>query len=295
MRPKWMLLIAAFTSFVLGLIGPVSPQQQNTWQLTGNEGERYQSYWVPAVFSQWATDLVERAGLQPGDRVLDIACGTGVVTRLAAQRVGRGGMVAGLDLDNDMLAVARALPPVSGPVIDWREGDALSLPFSSNAFQKVLCEQGLQFFPDRAKALREMHRVLASNGRVVISVWRSLSNNPYGAALTKAVGKHLNAEAAQEMSSPFTLGNAEELRLLLVSAGFRQVRIENAEIEMRINPVEEFIPGHLSTFPFFPALAAKIRQDHLLFIAELREMLKPYMRANELRVPWRALVGTGLK
>ncbi|MHC4434985.1 MAG: methyltransferase domain-containing protein, partial [Planctomycetota bacterium] len=107
----------------------VAPRKVDPWQLAGNDAERYQQYLVPAVFKPWADDLVKRAGLKKDDRVLDVACGSGAVTRLASQMLGESGSITGLDLSPEMLDVARALPLPPGPAIDWREGDALSLPF----------------------------------------------------------------------------------------------------------------------------------------------------------------------
>ena len=270
-------------------------QEDDPWQLTGNAADRYQRYLVPAVFAPWAADLLERAGLQPNDRVLDVACGTGVVTRLAAQRVGEGGTVAGLDFSVDMLAVARALPPAPGPVIDWREGNAMSLPFSSQAFHIVLCQQGLQFFSDGAKALREMHRVLVPDGRVAVSIWHGLSKNPYTAVLFNAIARHLSAGLAEEIREPFAFGEPDELRSLLVTSGFRGITIDDVALEMRVNSLQEFVLGHLSLFSFYAILAAKELGERRLLIDEVLRELKAYTRGAELRVPWRAMVGMAAK
>jgi ubiquinone/menaquinone biosynthesis C-methylase UbiE len=129
---------------------------QEPWQLGDNAEEVYERYLVPAIFGPWAADLVALAAPQPGEHVLDVACGTGVVVRLVAPHVGPRGHVVGLDLHAGRLAVARALPPAPGAVVEWREGDALALPFAEAVFDLVCCQQGLQFFPDRRTALREM-------------------------------------------------------------------------------------------------------------------------------------------
>lgn len=134
------------------------------FQVSGNAAEHYERYIVPTIFIPWSTDLLERAALQPGERVLDVACGTGVVARHAAQQVGSDGTVTGLDLNPVMLEVARTQAASSDAVVEWHQGDAGALPFDDAAFDVVLCQQGLQFFPDKVKALREMHRVLVPGG-----------------------------------------------------------------------------------------------------------------------------------
>ena len=124
------------------------------WQFVGSVPENYERYLVPSVFALWADDLVEMAALQPGQRVLDIACGTGIVARTAARRLGRRGSVVGLDLSAPMLAVARSAVALEGVTTEWREGSALQLPLANQAFDVVFCQQGLQFFPDQPAALR---------------------------------------------------------------------------------------------------------------------------------------------
>ena len=119
--------------------------------------------------------LAEALDLIPGERVLDVACGTGIVARLAAGRMGSGGVV-GLDINPGMLAVARSLPPGPGPAIEWHEGSVLDMPFPEGSFDICLCQLGLQFFPDRAAALREMRRVLRTGGRLALSVFSALKD-----------------------------------------------------------------------------------------------------------------------
>src|SRR5262244_133860 len=130
------------------------------WQVVGNVPENYERSLVPSIFGPWANDLVDVAALQPGERVVDIACGTGIVARAAARRVGADGSVVGLDLSMPMLEAARSAATAEGVSIEWREGSAVKLPLVEAAFDVVLCQQGLQFVPDRRAALGEMHRVL---------------------------------------------------------------------------------------------------------------------------------------
>ena len=150
---------------------------QGQWQVAGSAAETYERALVPAVFAAWAPLVVELADPRPGERVLDVACGTGVVTRLVAQRAGRTGSVVGLDLNPGMLAVAASStanePPTSAP-ITWQEASATKMPLPDAAFDIVYCQLGLQFFPDRPAALREMYRVLVPGGRLGLMVWRGI-------------------------------------------------------------------------------------------------------------------------
>src|SRR6266545_3885805 len=151
-----------------GAGGAEDMNAEGQWQLTGSAAERYERVLAPAIFAPFAEDLVELAQLQDGERVLDVASGTGVVARHAAQKVRTTGRVTGLDLNQGMVEVARSLPPVPGaaPII-WIEGSALAMHLPDAVFDVVLCQQGVQFFPDRPAALREMRRVLVPGGRVL--------------------------------------------------------------------------------------------------------------------------------
>ena len=137
--------------------------------------ELYEKTLVPALFRPWAELMLQRAAPQRGARVLDVACGTGIVARLARERLGNGAKVVGVDVAPPMIAMARSV----APEIDWRVGDAGALPLEAGEqFDLVVCQQGLQFFPDRAAAAREMHRALAPDGRLAVSTWRPDEESP---------------------------------------------------------------------------------------------------------------------
>ena len=128
------------------------------WHFAGSVPENYERYLVSTIFSPWAAHLADFAAPRLGEHVLDVACGTGIVARLVAGRVGPKGRVVGLDSSAAMLAEARSLSPISGTAVEWSEASALAIPFPETTFNLVLCQQGLQFFPDRPAALHEMHR-----------------------------------------------------------------------------------------------------------------------------------------
>jgi ubiquinone/menaquinone biosynthesis C-methylase UbiE len=215
------------------------------WQLEGTAPELYERYLVPTVTLPWAQDLVERAGVAHGDHVLDVACGTGVVARVASARVGRAGRVVGLDVNTGMLDVAR----VGAPEIEWVEGSASELPFGAGEFGVILCQLGLQFFDDRLGALREMHRALAESGRAAASVFTSIERNRAALALSEALDRHVGSGASLAKRSEHSLADSDELRELCAAAGFACVRIETVTRTIRFASVEEWVGIQLAATP----------------------------------------------
>jgi ubiquinone/menaquinone biosynthesis C-methylase UbiE len=183
------------------------------WQLDGSAAELYERYLVPTITSVWAADVIDRAKPQPSETVLDIACGTGAVTRLAAGRV-LTGRVVGLDFNVAMLSVARSMGSIGTP-IEWREGTALSLPFEDGTFNLVLCQLGLQFFPDRLRAPREIMRVLAPSGRVALSVYSAIERTPAAYAFVRALDHRLGPEASKIKRAEHIFSNPHEVSALI--------------------------------------------------------------------------------
>ena len=169
-----------------------TPGVGETFQLTAELAEAYEAHFVPAFFAQWAPPLLDAAGVASGQRVLDVACGTGIVARTAAGRVGPGGAVTGLDLNEAMLAVARRIRPD----LTWRQGDAAALPFESGTFDAVLSQMALMFFPDPAGALREMARVARSGGAVAVLIPAGTDRNPPYQRFEDIVARHAGPAGA---------------------------------------------------------------------------------------------------
>src|SRR5215207_1899654 len=235
-------------------------RQREQWQLDEGSAQAYERYLVPLLFAPGADYLIELARPGTGERVLDGACGTGIVARRAAPRVVSGGKVVGFDLNKDMLRMARRSSSDVRPEIEWRQGDATSMPLADGEFDVVLCQQGLQFFPDRPAALSEMHRVLRPNGRLALSVLRSLEHNPGYRLLSEALERHVGPDAGAMMSSPFPSLSADELRDLITGAGFRQVRIFLGVGPVRYPSVEEFLRWEGASSPLAGPIGA-LRDD----------------------------------
>ena len=253
------------------------------FQVSANAAELYERYAVPHVLGPWAPELVELAALKRGDRVLDLACGTGVVARLAAARVGTAGQVIGMDLNASMLSVARGLPPPSGPAIVWIEGSATAMELPDKSMDVVLCQQGLQFFPEKPAALREMHRVLVPGGRVLLSVWRSAG--PYNIAVADALERHVDMNTATRYRASRMVPDAGGLQRLLVEAGFRDVRVQPSSMTILLPPIEHFVLCHLSASPVAGAVAALSETERAALAGQIRAALHGYARGDGVAVP----------
>lgn len=259
------------------------------WQLEGDSAELYERYLVPAMTLPWAVDLVERAGVRRGERVLDVACGTGAVARVAAERVGDDGRVAGLDVNRGMLVVARSLKPAGAARIEWYEGSALELPFDDREFGVVLCQLGLQFFPDRLAALREMRRASTPGGSVAASVFTAIGRNPATHALSDALDRHLGEGASLAKRNEHSLADPEELRALFGTAGFADVRIETVARTVRFASAAEYVRIQFAATPVAALLADRepsARQRLVALVsADVSAGLAPYTNDDGLAFP----------
>ena len=245
-----------------------------TSQISGTPAEIYERHMVPAIFARWAPDLVEAAGVRTGERALDVACGTGAVTRLLAERVGATGKVTGLDINPGMLAAARLSAPSRN--IEWLEGSAVKMPLPDAAFDALVCQQGLQFFPERPAALSEMRRLLKRGGRLALSCWRSIEHTPGYHVLEQALARRIGPEKAA--LPPFSFGDAEAIRGLIVGAGFREVKLR-AEVKMlRFRSAEHLVRAVVGGAPsMMGALTGQGEGVLDAIIVEMTEATKHYV------------------
>ena len=257
--------------------------EQSGYQVSGSAAELYERYAVPYVMGPWAPGLVEVAALRKGERVLDLACGTGVVARLASPQVGPTGRVTGLDFNAGMLSIARSLAPPAGGAIAWVEGSASAMDFPDASFDVVLCQQGLQFFPDKLAALREMHRVLVPGGRVVLSVWKSAG--PYNIAVGDALQRHVGVETATKYRASRIVPGAEALGRMLVEARFHEVQIRPSAMTIRLPRIEGFVLSHLTASPVAGAIAALNEGIRSTVAREVKVALQPYADGDGVAVP----------
>jgi ubiquinone/menaquinone biosynthesis C-methylase UbiE len=246
----------------------------------GSPAETYQDHFVPAMFQPWAEILLQQAAPRTGERVLDLACGTGIVARGAAPLVGEAGQVVALDMNPAMLAVARGLPAPLGARVDWREGKAQDLPMPAGSFDLVLCQHGLPFMPDKAAVLDEIRRVLAPEGRALVMVLQALEQHPVFDALMTAVARHLRLPLSA-IAIPFALSDADALREGFEKAGFAKVDIVPASITARFPDAERFVA--LSVMSSAAAVPAFVQSDtaaRAALIATVGAEIEPVIQAH---------------
>jgi len=235
----------------------------------------YEEAVVPALIREWAPRVVAAAGIRPGDRVLDVACGTGVLSRVVAEAVGPAGCVTGLDLDPGMLTIAAR----SAPGISWHRGVAERLPFRDAAFDAVVSQFGLMFFQDRSRALREMWRVLRPDGRMAVAVWASLEETPAYAAEVDLVERMAGPAAANVLRSPFALGDRAVLERTFAAAGIPLSSLLTQPGTGQFPSIRAMVDTDLSGW--LPITGVELdRQMVERILAEAESVFRPYLTSD---------------
>jgi len=258
--------------------------RRETFQVSSDAAEVYESRFVPALFAQWTPLVVEQAAVTEGQRILDVACGTGVVARTAAERVGPHGRVVGLDLNPGMLAVARRIRPD----LAWCLGDAGALPFPDDTFDAALCQMALMFFPDRRRALTEMNRVARG---FTVCVPAALPDQPAYRLLVEVAARHAGPDAVSLLNTYWSCGDRDELTALVGEAGASVDRCTTHTGTARFSSPETFVDTEIDGSPLAeriePVTREAIRRD-------VRTELARYVEADgTVSAPLVAHVVTG--
>ena len=258
---------------------------------TNTGAENYERDFVPAIARPVSEGLLAAAHLRLGERVLDVACGTGVIARLAAETVGPTGSVTAIDIAPDMIDVARATTAPSGSAIDWHVGDATSLPFDDGTYDAVLCQMGLMFIADRAAAVAEMRRVLAPGGRVVVNTPGPIQ--PPFVVLERAIVEHISADLGGFVRAVFSMHDPDALATLLRDAGLREVTASVTPVPLRLPAPAEFLWQYINLPPMGPVVAQASDAARSAMERQAVEAWQPYVADGRIKAEQPMVVASG--
>lgn len=258
---------------------------------TGSGAENYERYFVPAIAQPVSAELQRAAHLRPGERVLDVGCGTGLIARQAAVAVGPTGSVTGVDLAPDMIEHARSIPAPAGTTIEWHQGDATELPLPDASFDVVLSQMSLMFIGDRPAAVREMRRVLADGGRLVMNTPGPIQ--PPFELMERAIVDHISADLAGFVRMVFSMHDPDLLVELLRDAGFADVEAHTYTATLDLPDPAAFLWQYINLTPMGPFVAAAPESARAAMEAEVVDTWQPHVSDGRTAVDQPMVIATG--
>ena len=257
-------------------------EQRNYW-LQSDAAKTYEEQNVPSLLRPLAELTLQRVVVNEGDRIIDVACGTGILGRLVAQKLGTAGSVVGVDLNPAMIEVAREYSPKTSVNVEWLQGDVTDLQFPDASFDITFCQQGLQFFPEKVAALKELRRVTTPGGSINLTVWSAVS--PVNAAISDALARYVNDEAAQSALSPYAFRDAEVIKGLMIEAGIQGITMETLVVERLIGHGEESIPRLMAGTPYGVDFGKADEVTQRAVVKDVVEALQGFQGDNGIVVP----------
>jgi len=258
---------------------------------TGTAAENYERYFVPAIATPVSGELLGTADLRAGERVLDVACGTGLIARLAAEQVGPSGSVTGLDLAAEMIDVARTITAPTARPIEWHVGDATALLLPDNSYDVVLCQMGLMFIEVRELALAEMRRVLAPGGRLVVNTPGAIQ--PVFQLMEQAIVDHISPELAGFVGAIFSMHDPDAVADLLRRAGLGEVSSATYTAQFRLPAPAEFLWQYINLTPMATFVGQAPSASRVAMEEQVVETWQPYVVDGRTMVDQPMVIATG--
>jgi len=253
------------------------------FKTSGNSvAQAYEELLVPRLFVPWANFLMTEANVSSGETVLDVACGPGTVARMASVRVGPQGKVTATDISPPMLDIARGKPhSLDDAPIEYVESPAHPLKVENTSFDATLCQQGLQFFPEKVGALKEMARATRPGGRIVVAVWTSLEKTPVFREICAGLAETLPSSIADMMKAPFSMGDPEQLQALGEEAGLKNIEVKTHSLPLVFEQGVDQVIRILDATPLAPQIAELPLEIQEALAKNLKNRLKQFLNGNE--------------
>ncbi len=248
------------------------------YQLSANAAQTYERDLVGIFNRPLAHITFAYVTFHEGERVLDTACGTGIVTRVALERFKGLKKIVGIDLNAGMLDVARENTPATETLVEWHEGDICHLPFPDASFDIVMCQQGLQYIPDKLAALRDMRRVLVSGGRLAFTVWQE--QNRQAVAMTEAMLCHLGPEVVNQLGGS-AWNDAETIREIVTEAGWQDITLDIVAFEVRMPATGDIARGQVDRALGRTQFDDEIQKARTAIEADMLAILEAYRVGDE--------------
>ncbi len=258
-------------------------------EFSGSIPAAYDRYLGPVMFQTYAEDLAARLTLPADCAVLELACGTGILTRVLRARLAAGASLTATDLNEAMLSVAKA-KFADDETVRWGQADASSLPFGDAMFDAVVCQFGLMFVPDKSLATREALRVLKPGGVFLFNVWGPLAQNPLAHLARQTVESFFEDNPPTFYQVPFSYHDQAEIRRMLEGAGFREITLEVVEKLSGASTAEDLAKGFVDGNPISVAIAERDPSLFPVITAAVRKAVADRFGATGVRAPTQAIV-----
>jgi len=266
----------------------------NAASFIGNIPEHYDAGLGPVIFIDYAADIARRTAACGPARVLETAAGTGIVTRQLRDFLPRGVHLTATDLNPPMLEVAQTkFRP--GEAVDFRPAEAAALPFSDGAFDAVVCQFGVMFFPQKETAYREVHRVLAPGGHYLFSVWDSHRHNPFGRIAHETAASFFPADPPQFYNVPFSYYRIDPIKESLIDAGFSNINVAVVKLYKEIPDVTRFARGLGHGNPLIDQIRTRGGVEPDRVVDALAQALRAEFGADRGRMPLQAIMFSAVR
>ncbi len=251
--------------------------------------ENYERFFVPAIGRPVAQEFVRMAELRPGEQVLDAACGTGIVARLAFDQVGDEGKIVGVDINPGMLAVAKSI----APSFEWHEASVEAIPLPDETFDVVFCQLGLQFAEDKPAAMNEMRRVLKSGGRLYLNM-PGPAGPPF-VIFAETMKRLIGPKAAGFVNHVFSMNDTSEIQQLIENAGFRKISVKAENKMLTLPAPKEFLWQYVQSTPLWGELSKVDEKVHESLEQEIVNKWKDFEKDGSMQYRQRIIFASGQK